>query len=417
MKILHTSDWHIGRTLHGADLSAAHDLFFQDLEQIIKAEEVSVLLVSGDILDRAVPSTQSLLQLERALESLSHLCPVVIAPGNHDSAARLGFLSSQLRDRVQIIARDNRVGRAVEVTDKNETVLLYPLPYLDPDMWREVLADELGSVLPPAEDEGEGDQLLRLPRSHEAVMAAALRRVGRDLDERNISAQDEQRPPVIVMAHAFITGGAASDSERDISVGGVDSIPAAVMLSLGNPTGLPDLRLSYVALGHLHRPQIVADQPKLRYCGSPIAFSFSEAGQKKSVLLLETDGPSISAREVELSVWREIYRLSGAMNEVMSHQNDPQIRDAFVEVTVTDTVRPESFHQRIKASYPHALVIRHLAERPALPSHAPASTQATRVQDVLVSFLADMKGSDPTEGEVKVLLDAYDSVRSERNSG
>ena len=412
MKILHTSDWHVGRTLHGADLTAAHELFFHHLIDMVHEHRVSAVLISGDLFDRSIPATATLLQVESVISHLASLCQVIISPGNHDSATRLGFLADQLGPQVTIVARADHVGQAVMVTDPDggRSCLVYPLPYLDPDSWRVSLSDEAGTK--------DSDGVVRLPRSHRAVIGAALRRVAADLEVRKVSAADSA---VIVMAHAFVTGASGSDSERDISVGGVDSVPAEVFTSLGysevnKELSSPDIRCDYAALGHLHRPQIVAGDSRLRYCGSPVPFSFSEAGYEKSVTLLDIDSDAITAESLPVPIFRPLKRLRGTIDEVLSHRDDADSQDAFVEVVVTDSVRPVALFDRIREVFPHALVIRHEPEHPVRPTHAPQYRVASDPTSVLVSFLADMAQRDPLPEEVAILRDAYEAVRSGEGS-
>ena len=288
MRILHTSDWHLGRTFHGRVLDDAHAVFADHLVELARAEAVDAVVVSGDVYDRAIPPTDSVRLLDETLRRLSDITRVILTPGNHDSARRLGFASDLLREGLTIRARVADVDRPVVIPgpDGGDGLYVYALPYLDPDAAREtlppLLADRLGEEPTDAArtapegartaiPEGAGDRpekttgdppgnasnapARRLPRSHEAVVSGALRLVAADLAARRAAAP--VRVPALVMSHAFVVGGLPSEeSERDIRVGGVDSVPSGVFASLG---GSPSARecggLDYVALGHLHRPQ------------------------------------------------------------------------------------------------------------------------------------------------------------------
>ena len=201
MRILHTSDWHLGRTLHGVDLLEHQAGFLDHLVELVRSEDVGAVVVSGDVYDRAVPPVEAVQLLADALTRLSERAPVVVTPGNHDSAIRLGFAAGLMREGVHLRARVADVGRPVVLADEHGPVVVHALPYLDPDTVRRALADDAAP-----------DGLL--PRSHEAVLAAAMRRVRADLEER--AAGSGHRPRSVVMAHAFVVGGLASESERDV---------------------------------------------------------------------------------------------------------------------------------------------------------------------------------------------------------
>src|SRR5699024_9308630 len=201
-----------------------------------------------------------------------------------------GFGAQLFRDRLTVRAQVADLARPVLVpsADGASSALVYALPYLDPDMARHRLAgpqvDEDGAPVVPA-------------RSHEAVARAAMERVGADLSARRAAGS---REPVVVMAHAFVVGGQASESERDIRVGGVDSVPLGVLLG-ASERARPD----YLALGHLHGPQRVGPEhdpqrpgPVARYSGSPLAYSFSEMHHTKSSVLVELGPGGVQRTEL-----------------------------------------------------------------------------------------------------------------------
>ena len=326
MLILHTSDWHLGRTLHGQSLADSADAFIDWLVDLVR---------------------------ERG--ELTALTTVVLTSGNHDGAARLGLFADMLTPSLHVVTDPEAIGVPVEAAG----ALIYPMPYLEPDLVRQSLSD-----LPP---EGQGGLPAPLPRSHQAVLAAALRRVRADLEAWR-RAGDER--PAIAMPHAFVTGAQASDSERDIQVGGVPSVSADLFDTLGGADPLIH-GLDYVAAGHLHRPQNIAGASvPIRYAGSPIAYSFSEAGATKSVTLVTTDATSVTDIEVvPIPTLHGICVLEGTMDELLANP-DQEARASYVSITVTDDARPERMVPRIRALYPDALVVVH---RPAqAPTLAPA---------------------------------------------
>src|SRR3954463_11826613 len=196
MRLLHTSDWHVGRSLHGTDLLAEQEAVLGHLAEVVAAESVDVVVVAGDVYDRAVPSADATGVLDRALMRLrSAGAVVVLTPGNHDSARRLAFGAGLMaRSGVHVRAVTPVLDEPVLLADEHGEVAVYGLPYLEPEVPRH----ELG---------------LAEARSHEAVLTAAMDRVRADLF---------LRPGVrsVALAHAFVGGGGARDSARGNSVRG-----------------------------------------------------------------------------------------------------------------------------------------------------------------------------------------------------
>lgn len=390
MRLLHTSDWHLGRTLHGVDLTAHQQAFLDHLIEVVRAERVDAVLVAGDVYDRAIPPVESVAQLSDALRRLSEHAAVVLTPGNHDSAIRLGFGADLMQDRVRVLARLDDLARPVALPGDGHDVLVYGLPYLDPDAARHALA------APDADGP--------LPRSHAAVLGAAMDRVRADLAARAAEAAGAGRgaPRSVVLAHAFVVGGAASESERDIRVGGVDHAPASVFEGV-----------DYVALGHLHGPQRVGDgagATVLRYSGSPLAYSFSEARHAKSTVLVDL-GPSGApdVRLVPAPVPRRLTDLTGPLDDLLGAAGEPHLDD-WVRVTVTDAHRPADLYRRVRARFPHALVVQH---QPPARDAGPRAAEVTAARDpleVAAEFVQHVSGSRPTDAEAAVLRRAYEQV-------
>ncbi|KMM44425.1 exodeoxyribonuclease I, partial [Cellulomonas sp. A375-1] len=279
MRMLHTSDWHLGRSLHGVDLLDHQAAYLDHVVDVVRTEQVDAVVVAGDVYDRAIPPVEAVTLLSETLARLAELTTVVLTSGNHDSATRLGFGAALMRERVQLRTRVAGLDRPVEVTDdEGRTLLVYGLPYLDPDTVRSQLAEPGAPVL---------------ARSHEAVTAAAMARVRADLAAR----AGGPRTRSVVVAHAFVVGGVASESERDIRVGGVDHVPSHV---LGG--------VDYAALGHLHGPQVVSGPAgtTMRYSGSPLAYSFSEQHHTKSSVLVELSGEQVRTELVAAPVPRRL---------------------------------------------------------------------------------------------------------------
>jgi exonuclease SbcD len=319
MRLLHTSDWHIGRSLHGTDLQAEQEAVLGVLADVVTAESVDVVLVAGDVYDRAVPSADATAVLSRVVAKLRRAgATVVLTPGNHDSARRLGTFSELLAaGGLHVRAETQKVDEPVLLSDEHGDVAVYGLPFLEPEIAR----FELG---------------VATARSHAAVLGTAMDRIRADLFLRPHTRS-------VVLAHAFVGGGVASDSERDISVGGVDLVPLPVFDGV-----------DYVALGHLHRPQTLS--PRVRYSGSPLAYSFGEAGQHKQAWLVDLDASGLAGvRAVPLSTPRGLSVLTGTLAELLADPAHTDAEQHFVSGRLTDQVRPKDPMRSLQARFPHCV--------------------------------------------------------------
>ena len=387
MRMLHTSDWHLGRSLHGVDLLDHQAAYLDHLVDVVRTEGLDVVVVAGDVYDRAIPPVEAVTLLSDTLARLAELTTVVLTSGNHDSATRLGFGAALMRERVQLRTRVAGLDRPVQVTDgEGRSLLVYGLPYLDPDTVRAQLA-EPGQ--PP------------LARSHEAVTAAAMARVRADL-----AARRDARTRSVVAAHAFVVGGVASESERDIRVGGVDHVPSDV---LGG--------VDYVALGHLHGPQVVSgpDGTTMRYSGSPLAYSFSEQRHTKSSVLVDLSGDEVRTELVPAPVPRRLADVTGTLEEILGAAGEPHVQD-WVRVVVTDEHRPQDLYARVRARLPHALVVQHRPPQPAGGAALRAVTSAADPVEVTCDFVAHVTGAGPDADELVVLRAAYEHAAAAERS-
>ncbi|PWH06359.1 exonuclease sbcCD subunit D [Brachybacterium endophyticum] len=382
MKILHTSDWHLGRTLHGEDLHH-HQVAFHDwLVDLVREREVDVVVIPGDVYDRAVPPTDSVKLLGRTLARLAETATVVLTPGNHDSADRLGFGRELMRAGVHLLTDMPALDHPVVVEDSHGEVLFFGLPYLEPDLARHKLKKE-----------GEEP----LARSHEAVTRAALDRV------RERAAQ-HPGARTVVLAHTFVSGGDSSDSERDLSVGGVDSVPTGV---LGG--------IDYLALGHLHGCQDLSATVggPAWYSGSPLAFSFSEKGHRKSVLLVDLAAEGdVQVERIETPVPRRLTELRGTLEEILAQA--PEHSEDYLKAIVTDTARPAHLQEQLHAAYPHLLLTSYEPVGRSGSDLAPEVRREADPLEVMDDFLGYVTGGDPTTAEHEVMDEAYTSVRTRR---
>ena len=384
MLMLHTSDWHLGRSLHRADLRAAQAAFLDHLVSTVRSEKVDVVLVAGDIYDRAVPPVDA---VELCADALLRLhatgAKIVLISGNHDSARRLGFGSDLLElTGVHLRTQIAKLARPVLLADAHGPVAVYGVPYAEPDAVR--------GELPP-----------EASRGHAGVLGHAIQQIKADADARGVRRR-------VVMAHGWVTGGAASESERDITVGGVGQVPASIFRDF-----------SYVALGHLHGQQTLAAH--LRYSGSPLPYSFSEATHRKGSWLVELDATGVKrAEHVPAPAYRRLSPLRGRLADLLASPAYAPFQQDFVSVTLTDPSRPEGPMDALRTRFPHILVL--TFEPTPSPESGAHSYQARVVgrddRAICDEFVQHVRNAPATDGERRLFTEAFEAVRApEMNRG
>jgi exonuclease SbcD len=328
MRLLHTSDWHLGQTLHNYDRIYEHACFLDWLVETLVAEDIDVLLIAGDIFDNANPSAAAHRQLYRFLQQARSKLPqlqVVVIAGNHDSPGRLEAPTPLLEAHGTIVV--GNVGRTPEgaidlerllvpLRDRDGKVAAWCLavPFLRPgDVPRAVAEDESLALDPYL----HGTALLY----QQAFALAQSRCTGSEA--------------IVAMGHCHMVDGQSSqDSERRIVIGGTEALPASMF----------DPAVAYVALGHLHLAQRVGGHEHRRYCGSPLPLSFSEIGYQHQVLRIELDGP-VTTSVTPLPVPRAVQLLRvpaqpAPLDEVLAAlealdlPDAPQHQQPFLEVRV-----------------------------------------------------------------------------------
>ncbi|MCC3294686.1 exonuclease SbcCD subunit D [Arthrobacter sp. zg-Y411] len=381
MRILHTSDWHLGRSFHGVGMLPAQAEFIDRLVETVRERRVDAVLIAGDVYDRALPGVDTVRLLDSALERITAAgAVVVLSSGNHDSAARLGFGSALFeRAGVHLRTRYADIARPVILPAAGMPVAVYGIPYLEPRL----AAAELEVQEP----------------SHFTVTAAAVARIRADL-----LAREQAGAPVaaVVMAHTFASGGISSDSERDLAVGGLGAVPLDLFDGF-----------AYTALGHLHGRQQLREDA--RYSGSPLPYSFSEARQDKGGWLLEfDDGVPVSVEAVTWPARRRLAVLRGRLADLLA---DPALADAetaYCQVTLTDRERPAKAMDQVRTRFPDTLV---LAFEPEGGAAGPARTYSQRLAgatddlDICCGFLEHVRSRSAAQEEKDLFIEVLDRVR------
>lgn len=388
MRVLHTSDWHLGRTFHGGSLLDEQQRMVDEVVALAAERNVDAVIIAGDLYDRAIPSVEAVELWVQAVERLRATGAVVIAiAGNHDSARRVSVHDRLLEASGVIIRGDvARCADPVMVTpnDGGDPVAIYAVPYLDPVSAKSAFGDD---AYEPAPNDDDGSARRRV--THRSITQAALDRVRADLAERGA-------PRSIVVAHTFVTGGTSSESERDITLGNVENVPLDVFDGIG-----------YVALGHLHGPQGF-DGGRIAYSGSPLPYSFSEQHHNKSVRIVTLDEAGTPTVEVVgLDVDMALATITGTIDELLAPDAFVEATGAFVRVLLTDLHLPLQAMTRLRERYPKAVELRHVPNGiDAILGSEASSVESRRdapPAELAAAFFTDQEGRPPTEDETSLI--------------
>ena len=373
MRILHTSDWHLGRQFHGLSLDEDHDHILVQILAVIDDERPDVVIIAGDVFDRANPPQSAITRLSQFLTTVRAAsdAAIVIIAGNHDSAAQIGAMGV-LADGGAAIVRGplDEDERPLVVSDAHGPVAISALPF----------AFEYAARL-CFDDDGIGcpADVIR------AQLASARKHVAEGMRW-------------VVVAHAFVDGAATSESERPLTrmVGGIETVSAAAFEGA-----------HYVALGHLHRPQPVG-LDHIRYSGAPLAFGFDEEGQQKSVSLIDlaADG-TVTVTEVPLRPLRQVRTIRGKLLELLAAA---EVSNDIVRVVLTDDTPQIDPMKRIRAVYPNAVQLAY--ERNERPVELRLEEQRAAIDDpqtLSSAFLEFIRGEPLSDAEGQIVASVLQS--------
>jgi len=382
LRILHTSDWHIGRRFERESLEDDQRAFLAWLAAVVDEERVDLVLVAGDVYDRSQPAEDAVALLDDGLDALRAAgARVALIPGNHDSARRLGFgAARQALGGVHVFADDQRPPVPWVFASGDERVAVLAVPFLDP------------YGVPAPRPAGDGSPR---GRTHEHVLADAL--------ESGRALLDPGDPvPTVCVAHAYVSGAEESGSERALSVGGTDRVDPAVLAGF-----------DYVALGHLHRPQRIGGDDAVAYSGSPLPYSFSE-DHPKSVRLLEFDAGGLTGVDaLPVPVGRPVVTLTGTLDELLTDASLDRWLDHWVAARLTDEVVRTQPMERLRARFPHAVSLRYAptSEVAAVARGADgAAIEEQPKEDVIIEFLTELRGRAPERSERDLVRGALASA-------
>ncbi len=379
MRILHTSDWHLGRLFHNVHLTEDQAYVLEQFVDLVRSSNLDAVIIAGDIYDRAVPPAAAVELLDEVLSTLvlDIKVPTIVIAGNHDGAERLGFGARLLKERGLHIAGTLKQGlEAITLQDEHGPVQVLPIPFAMPELVREWSGDEE-------------------VRGHQAAMKALVTHARKDLRKGERS---------IAVAHAFVTGGEESDSERALSIGGSGQISTSLFADF-----------DYVALGHLHRPQSVGS-PKIRYSGSLLKYSFSEIPHKKSVSLIEMDAAGeVALSEIELSPRRDVRSIKGKLDEILKAASEDESRDDYLLAILEDDEVLLNPMSKLRSFYPNVLHI----ERPhfgsaTMGSSARGDHRKLETIDLFKSFWKEAGRDELSDAHCQVLAELIKETEKDR---
>ena len=378
VKFLHTADWHIGRKLQGKDLLEDQQYVMNNLISKIDETKPDFLIIAGDLYDRSVPSKEATTLLQELLVKINIECniPIFAISGNHDSRERLAIGEAWFsKHKFYLHTRLNQAFDKITIEDTD----IYLLPYFEPFEAREYFEDATLTT-------------------HNSATKRVIDEIYKNID---ISKTN------ILVAHTFVSGGLETDSEREISVGTVENVAVEIFE-----------KFDYVALGHLHNPNAIKEE-RIKYSGSPMAYSFSEATQTKGMRLVELTKEIFTEEFISLEQKRKLYNISTTYEEVFTkvfQQNFDCKNDYFsMELSgmegVTDPL------PRIKEYYPNTLILKQKRNNNSDSEIKFDKEMLTKSPlELIEGFYNEQTGSDLTVGQKRVLVNIIDKVNQDETN-
>ena len=378
VKFLHTADWHIGRKLQGKDLLEDQQYVMNNLISKIDETKPDFLIIAGDLYDRSVPSKEATTLLQELLVKINIECniPIFAISGNHDSRERLAIGEAWFsKHKFYLHTRLNQAFDKITIEDTD----IYLLPYFEPFEAREYFEDATLTT-------------------HNSATKRVIDEIYKNIDMSKTN---------ILVAHTFVSGGLETDSEREISVGTVENVAVEIFE-----------KFDYVALGHLHNPNAIKEE-RIKYSGSPMAYSFSEATQTKGMRLVELTKEIFTEEFISLEQKRKLHNISTTYEEVFTkvfQQNFDCKNDYFsMELSgmegVTDPL------PRIKEYYPNTLILKQKRNNNSDSEIKFDKEMLTKSPlELIEGFYNEQIGSELTVGQKRVLVNIIDKVNQDETN-
>mgnify|MGYP006086795045 CR=1 FL=1 len=322
MRILHTSDWHIGRQFHNVSLLNDQQFCLKQLIDLLTTQNIDLLIIAGDIYDRSVPPADAVVLLH---QTLSTICidlkiPTIIISGNHDGPERLGFGADLLKSSGLFILTDiSKCDAGIKIEKNGEHINVFAIPYCQPEHVRDQFNTDVKTF-----DE-----------AHTFLVDKITKKIDRHSQNEEFN---------LLMSHCFVDGGEQSESERPLSIGGAETVKWQ-----------PMAQFDYVALGHLHAPQY-RGKKHIRYSGSLMKYSFSEVNQLKAVTIIETLNNKLKDIQVlEIQQKRDLRIIESQFDDIIKNGFDDKNKDDYLLIRITDTQSVIDAIGKLRLVYPNIL--------------------------------------------------------------
>ncbi|MBS5318602.1 MAG: exonuclease SbcCD subunit D [Gemella haemolysans] len=378
VKFLHTADWHIGRKLQGLDLLEDQQFVLENLITEMKKINPDFLIIAGDLYDRSVPSKEATKLLQELLVKINIGCniPIFAISGNHDSKERLAIGEVWFsKHKFYLHTRLEQAFDKLSYEDAD----IYLLPYFEPFEAREYFEDATLTT-------------------HNAATKRVIDEIYKNLDTNKTN---------ILVAHTFVSGGLETDSEREISVGTVENVAVEVFD-----------KFDYVALGHLHNPNAIKET-RLKYSGSPMAYSFSEASQTKGMRLIEVTKECYSEEFIPLKQKRKLHNISASYEEVLTKefQQNYDCKNNYFSMELSGLEGITDPLPRIKEYYPNVLILKQ-KRNTGIDNEVKLDREMLTKSplQLIEGFYNEQTGSELTEGQKRVLVNIIDKVNQDETN-
>ncbi len=388
MNILHTSDWHLGRSLYGRSRYAEFSQFLDWLVETIEKESVDVLLIAGDVFDSSTPSNQAQELYYRFLGrvSASACGHVVVIAGNHDSPSFLNAPKALLQALdVHVIGgvtddpRDEVIPLLAEtggVIDPSQSVIICAVPYLRD---RDVRTAEPGETI-----DDKNRKLVEGIRAHYAEVVNVAEQMRDQVIGRSAAGSAQPAIPIVALGHLFTAGGRTVDGDgvRELYVGSLAHVGADVFAP----------SIDYLALGHLHVAQTVGRRENFRYCGSPLPIGYGEAAQAKKIVLVEFTGTTPAIEEIQVPCFQQLVRILGPLDDILAQIEalKSERSRAWLEIEYSGTDLITNLREMVdEALADSAMEIRRLRNRRLVDRVITASSAEETLDDLDTSEVFD----------------------------
>ena len=378
VKFLHTADWHIGRKLQGKDLLEDQQYVMNNLISKIDETKPDFLIIAGDLYDRSVPSKEATTLLQELLVKINIECniPIFAISGNHDSRERLAIGEAWFsKHKFYLHTRLNQAFDKITIEDTD----IYLLPYFEPFEAREYFEDATLTT-------------------HNSATKRVIDEIYKNIDMSKTN---------ILVAHTFVSGGLETDSEREISVGTVENVAVEIFE-----------KFDYVALGHLHNPNAIKEE-RIKYSGSPMAYSFSEATQTKGMRLVELTKEIYTEEFISLEQKRKLYNVSTTYEEVFTKefQLNFDCKNDYFSMELSGLEGVTDPLPRIKEYYPNTLILKQKRNNNSDIEMKFDKEMLTKSPlELIEGFYSEQTGSELTVGQKQVLVNIIDKVNQDETN-